>query len=167
MMQWYTVGSLAHYSCCTFSCILPTNLFLWPHITGALSVVSPVSLSHGSFISLRHLDTSSNMSFPVVMLCIDLIPKRSPLMHKLESNMNIYIIYATKSWRSRWQARIHDQLKLTFKNVLADLAVSSVTTKAAFTAASLCDLSFVNSVCCFFYLLYLLPSIHVLVFCVF
>lgn len=49
------------------------------------SVVSPTSLSHGCFISATHLETSSKISFPVVVPCINYNPKSSSVTHKFES----------------------------------------------------------------------------------
>lgn len=66
---------------------LPTRPLFWPHITGAPSVVYPLSLSHGCFISVTHLETSSKISFPLVVLFIDFNPRGSSVTHRFDCHL--------------------------------------------------------------------------------
>lgn len=124
-----------------FSHILPTNPLFSPHITEAPSVLSSLSLFQGSFMTFTHLDTSSNMSFPVVVSCTDLTPKCSSVINELESTpqmkisdqqqrfcLGLHLKMLVFVWTQDVTHFNHAVLqKLPSVNTQADLAFSSAT----------------------------------------
>lgn len=82
-----TADNSPAFSCSIFSRILPANPLLWPHITVAPSVVTPVSSPQGGSYHL-HILTPLQTYFPVVVVCMcRKNPRTSSVLHRVHGQL--------------------------------------------------------------------------------